>query len=205
MTDLSPTVPNGTFTALVARALESKDDNTALCELVAIYEPAIRRAACALLGKGLRSSLDATDLIQSVHLQLIMSIRSGKMTPRTPGQLRSVALTLLRQNVIQHWRRQRCRIRHATALATQNRLAEGSAPAAREEIDPARMAAYHDLLERVNRHLRADERRIVIMRLEGYRTHEIAAELGIASGVLRVRLSRLRKRLLREVPAFDWS
>ncbi len=67
------------------------------------------------------------------------------------------------------------------------------------------MAAYHDLLERVGRHLRADERRIVIMRLEGYRTNEIAAELGITSGVLRVRLSRLRKRLLREVPTVDWS
>lgn len=205
MTDPALVISSGEFAALIARALESKDDNAALSELVGIYEPDVRRAASVLLGKDLRSCLDATDLVQSVHLQLIVSIRSGKLTPGSPAQLRSAALTLLRQNVIQQWRRHRCRLRHANALATQSRLGEGSDSATRGEFDPATMAEYQDLLEQIGRLLRDDERRIVVMRLEGYRTQEIAAELGIPSGVLRVRLSRLRKRLRREVPPGEWS
>lgn len=205
MTGSPMVVSNSAFAALIARTIERQDDNAALSELVAVYEPDVRRAASVLLGRDLRSSLDATDLVQSVHLQLIMMIRGGRMTPRSPAQLRSLALTLLRQNVIQQWRRRRCQLRHATALATQNRLADGSAPAEREDLDPARMAAYHELLEQVDRRLRNDERRIVVMRLEGYQTHEIASELGIATGLLRVRLSRLRKRLLRELRPSDWS
>jgi DNA-directed RNA polymerase specialized sigma24 family protein len=38
------------------------------------------------------------------------------------------------------------------------------------------------------------------MRLQGYRMGEIAAELGIDPSALRMRLSRLRKRLRQEKP-----
>ena len=48
--------------------------------------------------------------------------------------------------------------------------------------------------------MRAEDRRLIVMRLQGYRTREIAAELGIDSAVLRVRLSRLRKRLRQDKP-----
>lgn len=205
MTGSPRVLSNGEFAALLAWAVEKTDDNAALSELMSIYEPDVRRAASVLLGKDLRSSFDANDLVQSVHLRLIIHIRGGKLTPSSPAQLRAAALTLLRQNVIQHWRRRRCQVRHATAMATRNRLTDGNDLTASEEFDPAKMVAYQDFLEWVGRRLREDERRIVVMRLEGYRTHEIAAELGIATGVLRVRLSRLRKRLLLEMPPNGWS
>ena len=70
--------------------------------------------------------------------------------------------------------------------------------------DPARAVEYQDGLDHLYRHLRDDDRRLVVMRLEGYRTGEIAAELGIEPVVLRMRLSRLRRRLRGEKPLIEW-
>ncbi len=75
----------------------------------------------------------------------------------------------------------------------------------RVAASPIRQAAeYNDLLDHLYRHLPVEDRRMVVMRLQGYRTGEIAAELGVAPAVLRVRLSRLRKRLRREKPPAEW-
>ncbi len=71
-------------------------------------------------------------------------------------------------------------------------------------LDPARTAEYNDFVDYLVRYLRADDQRLVVMRLQGYRSREIAEELGIDPAVLRVRLSRLRKRLLDEKPATEW-
>jgi RNA polymerase sigma-70 factor, ECF subfamily len=190
------------FAALMARV--HLDDNQALGQLIDLYEPEIRRAAQFLLGKAMRSSLDPTDLVQSVHLQLILGLKQKKFAVDGPERLRSLAVTLLRHKFIQHWRRHRCQARHDTALARTSAPTEGRTSPGRREPDPARAAEYNDLLDHLYRHLRVEDRRIVLMRLEGYRTGEIAAELGVAPAVLRVRLSRLRKRLRREKPPNEW-
>src|SRR5262249_37722823 len=94
------------FAALMARVCH--DDDEALAALISLYEPAIRRAADVLLGKPLRSSIDPTDLVQSVHLEMILGLRRRKLVIVSPGHLRSLAVTLLRHKYIEHWRRHRC-------------------------------------------------------------------------------------------------
>jgi RNA polymerase sigma-70 factor, ECF subfamily len=184
------------FAALMARACN--DDEDALAALIALYEPAIRRAAEGLLGKALRSSIDPTDLVQSVHLRLILGLKRGRFDVVSPGKLRSLAVTVLRHQYIQHWRQHRCQSRYRTALALTVSPARGRNSAHLHGSDPAEAAEYNDLLDHLYQHLRSDDRRLVVMRLHGYRTGEIAGELGIDPTVVRMRLSRLRKRLQRE-------
>jgi RNA polymerase sigma factor (sigma-70 family) len=190
--------PENEFAALMARV--RLDDNQALATLISLYEPEVRRAAQVILGKALRSALDPNDLVQSVHLQVILGLKQQKFVIGSPEQLRSLAATLLRNRFIQHWRRHRCQSRHHTSLAMSSSPDDGRTPTGLRELDPARAAEYKDLLEHLYRHLRAEDRQLIGLRLQGYRTREIAAELGIDSAVLRVRLSRLRKRLRQDMP-----
>jgi RNA polymerase sigma factor (sigma-70 family) len=189
------------FAALMARV--RLDDNHALATLITLYEREIWRAAQVLLGRALRSSLDPRDLVQSVHLQLILKLKQKKLAIDSPKQLRSLAVTLLRHKYIQHWRRHRCQARHSTALAMA-RTATGGKTSAVHELDPTWVVEYNDMLLHLHRQLRVEEHRLVIMRLQGYRMEEIAAELGIDPSVLRMRLSRLRKRLRQEKPLIEW-
>jgi RNA polymerase sigma-70 factor (ECF subfamily) len=194
--------PEDEFAALMARV--RRDDNQALATLIALYEPEIRRVAKFLLGRALRSSLDPTDLVQSVHLQLMLGLKQQKFAIASPEQLRSLAATLLRHKFIQHWRRHRCQTRHQTNLALGGSPAGTRAAMTLRELDPAQAAEYNDLVDHLYRYLGVEDRRLVVMRLQGYRTGEIAAELGIEPAVLRVRLSRLRKRLREEKPPAEW-
>jgi RNA polymerase sigma factor (sigma-70 family) len=190
--------PTNEFAALMAQV--RLDDNEALARLITLYEPEVWRAAQVLLGRALRSSLDPADLVQSVHLLLLEGLKQKKFSIGSAEQLRSLAVTVLRHKFIQHWRRYRCQARHDTARAMTNASADGRMTMALRELDPARAAEYNDLLDNLYRHLRIEDRRLVVMRLQGYRTAEIAAELGIAPAVLRVRFSRLRKRLRQKKP-----
>ena len=79
--------PQDEFAALMARVCRG-DEEEALAALIALYEPAIRRAAEVLLGRDLRSSIDPTDLVQSVHLEMILGLRRGKLAIASPGHLR---------------------------------------------------------------------------------------------------------------------
>ncbi len=189
--------PENEFAALMARV--RLDDNEALATLISLYEPGIRRAARVILSKALRSSLDPNDLVQSVHLQLILGVKQRKFVIDSPEHLRSLAVTLLRHRFIQLWRRHRCQGRDNATLARSSAPNEAITTGLRE-LDPARAAEYKDLLDHLYRHMRAEDRRLIVMRLQGYRTREIAAELGIDSAVLRVRLSRLRKCLRQDKP-----
>jgi RNA polymerase sigma factor (sigma-70 family) len=181
------------FAALMEQVLLA--DNQALASLIALYEPDIRRAAQTMLGRALRPAIDPLDLVQSVHLQLILGLKHRKFAVRSPRELRSLAVTVLRNKFIQHWRRLRCQARHSTAIAMAGAPPAEKNATAVATLDPAHTAEYNDLLDHLLGRLRDDERRLIIMRLHGFRTHEIAAELGIDPATLRVRFSRLRKRL----------
>lgn len=193
--------PIDAFAELMARV--HRDDRRAMAELLALYEPDVHRAARALLGHALRSWIDPTDLVQSVHLQLLLALKQKRLAIASPEHLRSLALTLLRHRFVEQWRRRRCHARHGEAVTAAAGLTQGRVVAPlRDPIDPVREAEYNDLVDHLFRNLGAEDRRIVAMRCQGYLTREIAAALGIEPATLRVRLSRLRRRMrLDEPPA----
>jgi RNA polymerase sigma-70 factor (ECF subfamily) len=194
--------PADEFTALVARV--RLGDEAALAALLQHYEAEVRVAARVLLGRALRCHVDSADLVQSVHHSLVLGLRQNKFELSSPQQLLALTLTMVRRKVARHWRRaQRQRRLGADAADTPpgaDLLTALSSPGA----DPAAEAQYHDALDHVCRHLDERDRALIELRLQGYSTAEAARHLGVDGDVLRVRLSRLRRRLRQSNALKEW-
>jgi RNA polymerase sigma factor (sigma-70 family) len=180
---------------LVARV--KRGDEKALGTLLQRYEGEARRAARGLLSPAMRPLLDPGDLIQSVFQTLLLRYRRKKLQISCATKLGALIQILLRHHVIREWRRLQCQQRVAQRLARQ------AGPRGREPTNPSRTAEYRELFAQLCGELEEKDRRIVEMCSLGYSTAEIAAILKLNADVLRVRLSRLRRRwrerwLLRE-------
>jgi RNA polymerase sigma-70 factor (ECF subfamily) len=185
------------FHDLLARVRSG--DEAALMALVAKYEPRVRMAAHCLLGPHLRRHLDSIDLVQSVNCVLVGGLKQGRFDLSEPNQLVALAVAIVRRKVAQHWRRVR-RQQHAASSE------RGFAQAQRRQAEGDTMSVIDRRLdlERFRRLLDDTERRFVELRLQGYTTTEASAEMGIAANVLRVMLSRLRRRLRSHGLLADW-
>jgi RNA polymerase sigma-70 factor (ECF subfamily) len=181
------------FAALVARV--RLGDETALAALVQLYEPEVRLAARVLLGRALRSHLDSADLVQSVHHSLMLGLRQNKFTLAGRQQLVSLTLTMVRRKIARHWRRLQRQQRLDPEVLETQALADGPTSHGGAQPDPAAEAQYHDTLDYLCSKLEERDRRLVELRLQGHSTAEAARQLGEDPDVLRVRLSRLRRRL----------
>jgi RNA polymerase sigma factor (sigma-70 family) len=193
--------PEG-IAALIARVRQG--DEAALAELLRQYEPKIRLTARYLLRPVLRRYLDSIDVSQSVQFHLMDGLRRGSLDLHDSETFVALAVTLVRRKVAQHWRH----------LQREHHLRfgrpEGQGP---EEIpvatpdppgDPAQAAQQSEELQRLWRILDPTERRLLELRLQGHSTEEAATQMGFAANVLRVRLSRLRKRLRDQGYQADW-
>lgn len=170
-------------------------DEAALARLVERYEPKVRVVARVLLGPALRPYLDSTDVVQSVHRSLLVGLRGGKFDIAGPSGLVALAVAMLRRKVARQWRR----------LQKQQRLSLGDTPddAPADPFDarpgpapdPAGEAAFHDAAGKLYEQLTEPEQQMLELRLQGFTTDEIAERLGLHPVALRVRFSRLRKRL----------
>jgi RNA polymerase sigma factor (sigma-70 family) len=194
--------PADDFAVLVARV--RLGDTDALAELARRYEPEVRLTARVLLGRALRCHLDSVDLVQSVHQTLMLGLRQNKFQFDSPQQLVGLALTMVRRKVARHWRR----LQRQQRLDTQATQTHGAADALTAlnspEPDPAQAAQYRDTVEYLCRQLDERDRRVIELRLQGYSTAEAARQLGLDADVLRVRLSRLRRRLRESGAWSEW-
>jgi RNA polymerase sigma factor (sigma-70 family) len=192
----------GEFTALLARGRTG--DREALAQLARQYESKVRLVARVLLGTALRPYLDSVDLVQSVHRSLLLGLRESKFAVSSPEQLVALATMMVRRKVARKWRHVR----------RQQRLESGSAglgePSAlltsltSAEADPARAAQSNDSIRSLWDNLDAPERRLMELRLNGYNTDEIVADMGINAGAYRARMTRLRQRLRAAGVFDDW-
>lgn len=187
------------FEVLLAAARAG--DGAAMEQLASQYEPELRMVARLRLGPALRPYLDSVDLVQSVHRSLMMGLRDNRFDVRTPQNLLALALTIVRRKAARQWRH----------LQRQRRLGDGlgsgDAGASQQEMLEALLAlksnrpdsqAEADLREQLSvwmQQLDPIETQLVAMRIEGHSTVEVATALGLDADVLRVKLSRLRKRL----------
>jgi len=182
------------FADLLARARQG--DAGALAELARTYEPNVRLVARYRLGAALRPYLDSMDLVQSVHRSLLLGLRNDRFDLSGPDKLVALALTIVRRKAAKHWRR----------LRRQKRLSHAGPTDADDPVqlltalsspgnDPAKAAQVRDAVQHLWKHLDSAERRVLELRLNGLSTADVARELSQDPDVLRVRLSRLRKRL----------
>ena len=181
------------FAELVSRARGG--DSQAVAELVRRYEPDVRLVARQRLGPALRPYLDSMDLVQSVHRSLMRGLQDQRFDWTSPEQLIGLAVTMVRRKAAHAWRKLRRQQRlHDGPDGELPQLLLGLSAAG---SDPAQTVALEDAIERLCSNLDALDRQLLERSLLGYRTVEIAQELGQNPDVLRVRLSRLRQRLRR--------
>jgi RNA polymerase sigma factor (sigma-70 family) len=190
------------FTTLEARV--RLGDEEALAELLRQYEPEVRRAARYLLGRLMRSGLDSVDLVQSVYVALLEGLRDKRFYLSNAQQFLGLANKIVRGKVARHWRKARHQFPlDAEALET-GAVGAGATAASGGETDPAAQVEYNDALEHLFAYLNEPEREVVELRLLGCSTAEVARRLGLDPDVLRVRLSRLRRRLREEKALIEW-
>lgn len=165
--------------------LARQGDESSLSELVQLYEPQIRAVARIRLGNPMRHLLDSADIVQSVHRSLLVGFRLNRFSFSTPAQLTALASTMVRRKVARQWRK----------LKNRQECRSEACESAPSKEDQAAEVDHQDQLELVYRQLSPLERQMVDLKLEGWRSVDIARRLEVDPDVLRVRFSRLRKRL----------
>lgn len=176
-------------------------DEAALADLVERYAGVIRRTARGLLGPALRPHVDSVDIVQSIHRTLLIGMRRQQFDVSTPQQLVALATTLVRRKVARQWRRLRRRpIAHLGDNGLANIVAETRGP----QDDPARDVLANDAARELLAALDDTDRRLMELRLNGHSTAEAARLLGLDPAFLRLRLSRLRKRLREQDLLDEW-
>lgn len=188
--------------ALLARARQG--DQQALAQLLQLYEAELLRTAQVMLNRALRSFLDPADLVQSAYRALIHGLNKKQFTLNSPQELRALAMRLVKNKIIQHWRRWKChqRFQEAQAQAETQGLAETTC--ARPARGPGQTVEIRDAVQNLVEDLNEPDRKLVELRLQGYTTAETARALGMHPDVLRVRLSRLRQRLRKTQKLAEW-
>lgn len=185
--------PADDFAALLDRARQG--DEAALAEFVLRYEPELRIAVRVRLGPALRPYLDSMDVVNSVHHVLIDGIREDKFDIDTPGKLQALLVTLVRNKIARHWKKACRQQRLDGSSANEGGLEHLLVSLSDSADDPARCAAVRDAVARICRDLDEIDRRLLELRIQGYKTAEAAALMNMDAGLLRVRLQRLRQRL----------
>jgi RNA polymerase sigma factor (sigma-70 family) len=194
--------PSDSITVLLARVRVG--DEAALADLLRLHESKIRLTARYFLRPILRRYLDSIDLAQSVQIDLMRALRRGGFEFTDPETFLALAVTVVRRKVARHWRHLQLehRLRFGPSDGegpTASLLAPSERPA-----DPAQTVQQSEDSQVLWQLLDPTERRLIDLRLQGYSTEEAAVAMGCEANVLRVRLSRLRKRLREQGHLTDW-
>jgi RNA polymerase sigma factor (sigma-70 family) len=192
---------SGDFAALMRDAAAGDvQAQTQICEQ---YAPKVQIVARVLLGPALRPHFDSMDMVQSVHRSLLIGLREGKFDISSPQKLIALATTIVRRKVARKWRTSRRQVRFDSNDSSQS-LAVTLSSLSSGDSDPAKTAEFTDQMETLCKNLSEVEQQMLQLRLQGYTSEEVAERLGIHSVALRVRWTRLRKRLIDAGVVADW-
>lgn len=181
-----------TFRSLLEQA--QAGDQEALKRLIERYESKIRIVVRSRLGPLLRPYLDSVDVIQSVHRSMMSGLAQGKFDIESPRNLVALATTMVRAKISNQWRRHKRQVRDC--LSDTDRPVKVSG-------DPLDQLIYNDEMRRLLEELPEVDCQVIRLRSEGLSTAEAAQKLGLPANVVRVRLSRIRKRLLEKEADLD--
>ena len=134
------------------------------------------------------------DLVQSVHRTVFLGMKGNRFHFDSPGQFIALITTLVRRKTAKQWRKHRRQQRQSGSASGDFDPAEVLI-ASRADLHPGDEVAMRDQLHVILEQLDETDRRLVELRLEGYSTAEAARMLNLDPDSMRVRLSRLRKRL----------
>jgi RNA polymerase sigma-70 factor (ECF subfamily) len=163
-------------------------DEQAAQELVARYEPVVRREVRARLrDPRLRRLFDSADFCQSVFASFFVRAAAGQYDLDHPAHLSNLLLSMARRKLAFCLRHQRAQRRD------NRRLHEGEEPlhqAADLRASPSEQVGRQELLLLVRQRLSAEENQIALLRGQGCSWSEVAARLGGTPEARRVQLAR---------------
>jgi RNA polymerase sigma-70 factor (ECF subfamily) len=175
-------------------------DETAAAELVARYEPAIRRSARLRLNQRLRRACDSLDLAQAVLGSFFVRVAAGQYELDSPEQLLRLLATMVRNKLSKL-------ARHEQAERRDQRRVESGSPEEHEvSIDqpsPSSQVSARELLEEVQRRLSDEERQLLELRQQGLDWTAIAAQVGGTPEARRKQLARAVERIAGELGLED--
>ena len=177
--------------ARVARA--SEGDLEAWSRLYHDHFDAVLTHVCYLVG----DMVLAEDLVQDVFARAMTHVRSYDGRSTFLAWIRGIALNVVRM----HWRRADTTARVHRDLEAMSRLAEAAALPDQAHAQEQRMQMLYQVLEAVPMSLREA---FILRELEGMPANEAAAQLGITTGNLAVRLTRARSRIRKELARRGW-
>ncbi len=177
-------------------------DAKSLERLVKEYEPELRLIARKRLGKELRPFLDSVDLVQSVHRSLLIGLRDERFDISTQENLLALATTIVQRKIAKHWRKNQRQKQFGSTDPFSP--AELLLQMQSNEENGADQVQVREVIEQTLAGLDPIDQSLVGLRLQGYSTAQVAETLGLESDYLRVRLSRLRKRLRDSGLFNDW-
>lgn len=194
--------PEWNFAELVELAGQGNlDAQDRLCRE---YESKVRIVARVLLGPALRPQFDSMDIVQSVHRSLLIGLRDQRFDISSPEKLVALASTMVRRKVARKWRTERRRRPEGAAPVRLDELPQMLESLSSPDLNPGKVAEFHDQVAHVCEHLNDVEKRMLQLRLDGHTAPEVAALLGMHPVAVRVRWTRLRQRLQDAGIASDW-
>jgi RNA polymerase sigma-70 factor (ECF subfamily) len=173
-------------------------DGEAAAELVARYEPAIRREVrLRLEDPRLRRVFDSMDVCQSVLASFFVRAAAGQFDIQEPGQLVRLLVTMTRNKVASAAKRQYRQRR-------DNRRVEPGGDEALGKVadagpSPSQFIAGKELLNAFRQGLNPAERQLADLRAEGLTWEEVAARVGGTSQARRVQLARAIDRVAQQL------
>ena len=179
------------FQFLLSEAMAG--DSSAVATLIERYEAQIRVVVRARLGAAMKPYLDSMDIVQSVHRDMIAGLQRGQFDIESQDKLIALAATIVRRKIARHWRHLK-----REALFPEHELADS-----RPTAEPVDVLAAQELSDVLLDRLEDDDRKVLELRMLGHSTAEAARQLGLDPNVVRIRLSRLRKKLNMKSPLYQ--
>ena len=172
-------------------------DPEAAAELVAEYEPEIRRyIRVRMSSPQMRRFVESVDIAQSVFAKFFVDMQGAGKQPETPQQLRKLLITMARNRICDQ-------VRHHKAAKRDIERNEGNDAAIESledaEPSPGEALVTKETLEAVRSHMSGEELNLVNARLEGQSWAEIASERGITPEAARKRFTRIIESVAQRV------
>ncbi len=176
-------------------------DDAAAEELVARFEPLIRREArMRIADDRLNRAFDSVDVSQSVLAKFFSRASTGGYELSQPEQLTRLLVTMARNRLNSRARRERCQVRDVRRLAAKPGVLDEVADA---RPSPCEIVSRKEQLDRVKSSLTEEELAIFELRSIGLSWDEVATQLGGNVQARRMQLSRAIDRLERELSLTD--
>jgi RNA polymerase sigma factor (sigma-70 family) len=177
-------------------------DQDAATELVQRYEPAIRRAVrFRLADSRLVRVFDSMDICQSVFASFFVRTAAGQFDLEQPDQLLKLLVAIARNKLARQVHNQQRQCRDYRRVEG-GELDEGQFADA--DASPSQIVAGEELLQKADRLLSDEERRLREMRKDGLDWAAIAEQLGSSPEALRKKLARAMDRVAHELDLDDY-